>query len=259
MTQQFNMRVLLSVVFLLMTSWLTLAQSSEALQVFDRGDYAEAARLYEAQLSNSPEADANLYYNLGVCYAQMGHIVDAATNYERALYINPTHMEARHNLKILYSRVKGSIPIERGMIQSLSDSFCYRLPISIWIFMAITFFVLTLSLVFCFFLSQNIRTRRVLFYSSLGTLLLVILANAAIAHQWYYRRAIESKVIVSQVYRLHSNPSKSNPKDVEVHEGTPAQALSTLGVWTQVRLPNGVEGWLPNESIEYIIKPASFE
>lgn len=247
-----NIRVLLFIVLSFSLRWLASAQE-EAVVAFERGDYAEAARLYEGQLSEGTEGDANLYYNLAVCYAQMGHIVDAATHYERALYLNPTHTEARHNLKILYSRVKGSIPIERGMMQGLADSFCYAMPLSSWIVVGIVCFALSLALLYCFFLSQEIRTRRLLFYSALGLVLLSVLANAAIAHQWYYRKAIEHLAIVKQTQLLYEEPSKHKPTQVELHEGTPVEQLSSLFVWAEVRLTNGQKGWLPIESVQSVI------
>lgn len=66
-----------------------------------RGSYAEALECFEHL--ESLRADANVYYNLGICYQNLERTEEAIAVYKKALELNCTHYESLNNLGLLYS------------------------------------------------------------------------------------------------------------------------------------------------------------
>lgn len=64
-----------------------------AMILFQQGDYTRAADLFDA-ISNSPEADARLFYCLGICEYHLKDYVQTKTSLEHALSLNLSGQEA---------------------------------------------------------------------------------------------------------------------------------------------------------------------
>ena len=69
-----------------------------ALSLAQQRNYGQAIRQYEQIIQTNPSA-INLY-NLGVCYNEVGRTKDAIIAYEKALLLNPSLKEARHNVRL---------------------------------------------------------------------------------------------------------------------------------------------------------------
>ena len=67
----------------------------KAVQAYRNGQYEQAAQLF---LQN---ASANDFYNAGNAFANLGQIDKAIEAYEKALSLNPKHMDAQFNLEYL--------------------------------------------------------------------------------------------------------------------------------------------------------------
>ena len=70
-----------------------------AEEAYATGDFAGAARHYESLVS-SGASSPSLFYNLGNAYYRGGNIGKAVLNYERALKLDPSDADARHNLEL---------------------------------------------------------------------------------------------------------------------------------------------------------------
>jgi Tfp pilus assembly protein PilF len=74
-----------------------VALVAEGIQLFEKGNYAEAAQKYEQAVAISPDQE-DLHYNLAIALAKMGKTEDAKKQYEEALRIFPDYAEAHNNL-----------------------------------------------------------------------------------------------------------------------------------------------------------------
>lgn len=86
------------------------AKWAEATEAYQKRDFEEARKAYENLLAEDV-ADANLYYNLGNVYCQLGQRGKAAWMYERALKAAPRHADARKNLRLARA---GLPPLNQG-------------------------------------------------------------------------------------------------------------------------------------------------
>jgi Flp pilus assembly protein TadD len=69
-------------------------------KLIEEGAYDEAAGVFEALVKESPD-DPALHYYLGVAKASLGDLAAAEAEYERAIELDATLLEARSNLGVL--------------------------------------------------------------------------------------------------------------------------------------------------------------
>lgn len=221
-------------------------------QFVEQGDYARAARLYEAQLKQEPSAE--LYHNLGVCYGLMDKLPASILSYERALLLTPTLREARHNLRLAYSKSPDALSDGRAI--PLLDDLGYMCRTNTLIVISLILFGGMLSALIIFRLRHySLAMRKVAFYSAIGLLLAWLGTNALIAHQWYYDRMARTRAIVITPETLRTQPSEKGDAVTELHPGTATFIEDeALGIWTPVRLADGRHGWIPSAAIEAVAR-----
>jgi N-acetylmuramoyl-L-alanine amidase len=62
----------------------------------------------------------------------------------------------------------------------------------------------------------------------------------------------EGAIVLSPSLDVRSGPGKTNPQLAEIHEGLKISVLGGREGWLQVRLPNGLTGWVPETDVEII-------
>ena len=74
----------------------------QGMDAFNKGDYANAERLFQLFLSMNPNF-ADIHNKMGIIYNQTNRLELAATAFEKAIEMNPGYTEASLNLAITYS------------------------------------------------------------------------------------------------------------------------------------------------------------
>ena len=86
---------------------------SQANTYYAEGNYAEAAAQYEQILASSPDDMSSdyavVYYNLGNAYFKQGELARSIVAYERALRLQPSLKDAKHNLQFAQSHIVDNI------------------------------------------------------------------------------------------------------------------------------------------------------
>lgn len=252
-----NIRVTLTCLCMLLGLGYLHADPIDPSTALKTKDYAALARLYQGEIDKSPTPTSTMYYNLGVAYMLMGQKAEAVKHYEMALYLEPTCSEARDNLNLIYKNAPNSLGDGRSPLSKIFDPLCYALPMGTWAILALILFALALSALVLYALSKTPRNKRVGFYSASALMLLVLLANAAIGHQRYYRTALEHSLTLRDVTSLFSTPEP----DAEVLATLPA--LSSLpfmgerGDWLEVVLRDGRRGWVRKTEVTLPLMPPS--
>lgn len=212
---------------------------------YNRKDFAEALRQYQYVLITYPTAAT--YYNLALCYSHTEQVEQAILHYEKALLIEPTMKEARHNLRLLYAQTKDALSDGRAL--PIVDEICYAIPASSLAYWILALFVLGLVSFLLFRLSPDVRLRRLGFYSALSLGFLWLFALAMLWHQYYYQGIAEQRAIVITRQDLKPTPTGQGNTILTLHEGTAVLLEGeALGHWQEVRLGDGRKGWLPLES-----------
>ncbi len=227
---------------------------------YAEGNYAQAATQYEQILANLPSTDvadlpsdyAVVYYNLGNAYFKQGELAQAILAYERALRLQPSLQDAKHNLQFAQSRIIDNIQDTQSFflsnwLQAIRNALSQRT----WIILSISLFILALVGFFLFAFSQIIWLRKTAFYTSLVALIISMAAcaNAGSLHQ---RDTLRAEAIITQgIVNAKSSPDRSGTDLFTIHEGTKVEIKEVIGEWCCVHVGNNI-GWIPLAHLERI-------
>lgn len=223
---------------------------SQANAQYAEGNYAEAASQYEQIIAEQPSAEA--YYNLGNAFFKQGELAQAILAYERALRIEPSYKDAKHNLLFAQSRIVDNIEDTQSFfLSNWLKALRNALSLQTWIILSIALFFATLLGFFLFAFSHNVWIRKTAFYCSLVALLISIIAcvNAGSLHQRDTQQA--EAIIIQGIVNAKSSPDRSGTDLFTVHEGTKVEITETIGDWCCVHVGNYI-GWMPLAYLERI-------
>ena len=229
---------------------------SQANTYYAEGDYAEAATQYEQILASSTgdlTSDyAVIYYNLGNAYFKQGELAQSILAWERALRLQPSLKDAKHNLQFAQSRIVDNIEDTHSFFLSnwlkvVRDALSERT----WVMMSISLFLLTLVGFFFFAFSRTIWLRKTAFYAGVVALLISIVAcaNAGTLHQRDTERA--EAIITQGIVNVKASPDRSGTELFTIHEGTKVKITETIGEWCCIEVGNNV-GWMQLAHLERI-------
>ena len=230
----------MKLLFILLTVLFTDANTQYA-----DGNYAEAAMQYELIIAQQPSAEA--YYNLGNAYFKQGELAQAILAYERALRIEPSYKDAKHNLLFAQSRIVDNIEDTQSFfLSNWLKAVRNALGLQTWIILSIVLFIYMLIGLFLFAFSQIVWLRKTAFYTSMVALIISIAAciNAGSLHQ---RDTQRSEGIVN----AKSSPDRSGTDLFTIHEGTKVEITEIIGEWCCIHVGNYI-GWMPIAYLERI-------
>lgn len=223
---------------------------SQANAQYAEGNYAEAAAQYEQVIAEQPSAEA--YYNLGNAYFKQGELAQAILAYERALRIEPSYKDAKHNLLYAQSRIVDNIEDTQSFfLSNWLKAIRNALNQQTWMILSIALFICMLIGFFLFAFSQTVWVRKTAFYTSLVALLISLVAciNAGSLH---HRDTARAEAIITQgIVNAKSSPDRSGTDLFTVHEGTKVVITETIGDWCCIHVGNYI-GWMPLAHLERI-------
>lgn len=223
---------------------------SQANAQYAEGNYAEAAAQYEQVIAEQPSAEA--YYNLGNAYFKLGELAQAILAYERALRIEPSYKDAKHNLLFAQSRIVDNIEDTQSFfLSNWLKAIRNALNQQTWMILSIALFICMLIGFFLFAFSQTVWVRKTAFYTSLVALLISLVAciNAGSLHHRDTKRA--EAIITQGIVNAKSSPDRSGTDLFTVHEGTKVEITETIGDWCCIHVGNYI-GWMPLAHLERI-------
>lgn len=219
--------------------------------------YAEGNTLYgEAQAAETVEAasalyqqaidtwlsikgettSANLHYNMGNAYFQLGEWGRAALQYEKALSLDPGHPEARANLS--YTLERNGIEQRRsGTWRSLSRT----LNLDTWTWLAAGAFWLGLIL----WLVPRLYQRSSLF-SRCGASLCGLIVLVSLAAVLDYRSQQADGIILQNDSPLKIAPTEASQPLAYLQAGLRARITQTYQNYYYIETRTGDGGWIAN-------------
>lgn len=221
-----------------------------ANESYAKGEYADAASLYEAALEQGKSAE--VYYNLGNAYFKMGELAQSILSYERALRINPRYEDAKHNLQFAQSRIVDNIEDNTAFFLSQwTVALRNSLHETSWIWLSIGLFVLFLIGAIGFAFLHSIGWRKAGFHTAWVALLFSII-SLSFAGSLHNRDTVREEAIITQsIVNAKSSPDKSGTDLFVLHEGTKVHVRSTLSGWMEIHVGNHV-GWVSQSALERI-------
>jgi tetratricopeptide (TPR) repeat protein len=224
----------------------------EAARLYQEGNYAEAAELYNEVLDSGVES-VILYYNLGNCYYKQNEIARAILNYERALLIDPGDEDVAYNLTMAQRATVDKI----NLLPVLFLVHWYNAVITAftadqWGYLSVALFLLFLGMIVLFFHATSVGIKKASFATGLVALFLTLSSIWFAAKQYHRVTDRREAIIMTPSVVVRGAPDPSGTELYVVHEGLKVTLIETLGQWYNIRMADGNVGWVPLEDVEKI-------
>ncbi len=224
----------------------------EANTAYINNDFAGAIRIYE-QLLTGGHSSAKLYYNLANAYFKRDELGKAILNYHRALRLDPSDEDARHNLSVAEARTKDTIDrIPAFFLTEWVASVRGLAGSTAWTVLSLMLLVLLLALLLFFLLAGRLVLRKVGFYGTLVAAVLFVVTTWFALGQRRAQLDRSGAVVMSSSAAVKSSPDRSATDLFVLHEGTVVEVTNRLGDWCEVVIADGKKGWTEWRKIETI-------
>lgn len=251
------MKRIVAFIALLTISSLVFASVDDSLMqqgnaAYQSGDYDRAIRCYQ-EIVNHGNEGAILYYNMGNAYFKSKQTAEALLWYERALRLDPSNEDIKHNIAYANMQITDKIEVLPELFvvrwwNALSKS----MTVTGWAVMAVVFgalFALSIALMLVSRRRWLSVTAVVLAFISL----LIAIFSLIFASKESKRYIQQPEAIVMQsVVNAKGTPDESGTSLFVIHEGLKVAVTDRVGTWVEIRLPNGEKGWVEATSIEVI-------
>ncbi|MCF0176059.1 MAG: BatD family protein [Bacteroidales bacterium] len=223
------------------------------VQAYADGSWEEARSCWQAIADNGMESAA-LYCNIADTWFQERNYARAVLNYERALKLNPSHDDARHNIKVAASFVQDKIdPVPEFFFKSWMRAACYSLSSDVWAVMGLVMLAALAAMLALFFIGSSSGIRKTGFFCAIAAFVLMLACVCFASWQKSDYEATDKAIVTASVVSAKSSPAEGTSKDLFVlHEGTKVTIMETMGEWIRINLADGRQGWLPARSVEVI-------
>ena len=220
---------------------------------YTEGDFASALQDWE-DVRATGLMSKELYYNLGNAYFKTGEMAQSILWYERALKLDPSDADIRHNLEYARSLTQDRIEeVPEIFFEQWGHAMCYLLPSNTWAVLCLVFLAAAIAMALLFLLGSTAGRRRVGFFVGIACLLFAFLGWDFA--QWQRQEALaqDRAIVMRPVSSVKSSPSAESAKDLFIlHEGTRVKILDNVGSYSNIELGDGRQGWLPSADIEVI-------
>ena len=223
------------------------------VDAYAAGLWSEALGAWLAIEESGAESVA-LYVNIGDAYYKSGELARAILYYERALKLDPSDADARHNLEFANGFVQDRIDAvpEFFLASWLRRAGCL-LSSNGWTLLFFLFLVITLAAVLLFLLGPSQGARKAGFYTALAALLLALACLSFAARQRSAYRNGDAAIITRPVAPVKSSPGSEGAKDLFLlHEGTKVRVTDRVGDWENITLADGRQGWISASDADLI-------
>ncbi len=223
---------------------------NEANALYRQGEFKTAAGRYEEVVSQGVR-NGYVFFNLGNAYFKAGEIGRAILAYERALKLMPGDEDVLANLRFVNALKEDRNPDEGVNIPTRILLSVYRLLSAdvLAALSSICLLVMSAAAVFRLYSSS----RRSLW---MGLVVLMGLglcgSGALLTYRVHSEASVSDAIVLADEVQGRSGPGDDYLLVFTIHEGTKVAIERVEDRWYLVRLPNGIGGWVPGNSVEKI-------
>ncbi len=223
-----------------------------ANNAYINGNFSKAIKFYEAIEAQGLQS-LPLYYNLANGYFKLGDVAKSLLYYYRALKIEPSDEDTKHNIEVVEAQTKDKIEaIPLFILAEWSKAVSNLLPIVWWSIISVVAWCGVLAFLIMFLLSRQLSLRKFGFY---GVVIFVILMFVSTSYAVSESREIvdnNDAIVMSQSLAVKSSPSSASTDLFIIHAGTKVEVVTTLEGWSKVIIADGRQGWVESKRLEII-------
>ncbi|MGE4586416.1 MAG: tetratricopeptide repeat protein [Mangrovibacterium sp.] len=250
------MKRIYSIILLILGLTVNLhAQDSLLVQAnrnYAAGRYEQAVKQY-LEILNSKIESAEVYYNLGNAWYKSGQYTRAIINYERARLLAPRDEDIRFNLELANQHVVDAIdPLPQVFFIRWWNKLANQHTADGWARISLSSFILALILAGFFFFSKSSGIKRLAFWLGIPGIVISVFSYNFAARQEKLLTGHRFAIITQPSVTVKSSPSEGGTDLFLIHEGLKIEIRDSLGSWKEIRLADGNQGWLPENSLEKI-------
>ncbi len=225
----------------------------DGVSLYASGDYGGALDKWHSILDEGKESP-ELYYNMGCASFKLSEISYAVLYFEKALKLDPTYSDAKHNLEYVQQFVQDRIDsVPEFFLSRWVKSARSLLTSDGWAVVALIMLIIALAGAVLYFVGGARRAKVSGFTCFiLGAVLFVTCFSFSLSLK---RSASEHSyaVVMSAVTVVKSSPDANSGTDLFVlHEGTKGKILQQIGEWYNIELADGRQGWTSKSNLEII-------
>ena len=223
-----------------------------ANDAYSLGEYSTALDIYN-HIERDGYVSARLWYNMGnTCY-KLQDDGKAILYYERALKLDPSNSDVKHNLEIARLKILDKIEVVPEFIlttwiKDLRNS----MSSDKWGWIGIVMLMVTALLVLGFRFAPKSSQRKASFVFACVTLLMVLASFAFSMSLRANVKSQESAIVLAPVSNVKSAPNSTGGNLFILHEGTKVELLEQVGGWSRIELSDGRQGWMMSKDFEII-------
>jgi tetratricopeptide (TPR) repeat protein len=229
-----------------------IVEDSAIVETYHAGDYDKAAELCEQALRENGES-SKIRYNLANAYYKSGKTGKSILNYERALLLDPTDKDTKHNLAVARLKTIDKIePVGEFFLATWLGNIRDMQHTNRWSAVAIAGFIIILAAIALYYFTRRISLRKIGFYVASSLLIPVIAANifAYNGKQRLINR--NTAIIMAPTTTIKSSPDITGTDLFILHEGTKVTINSKLNTWLEIETADGNIGWIQGKELETI-------
>lgn len=221
---------------------------TEANQLYEEGNYADAVVAYEALVAIGVN-DQVLYYNLGNAHLRMDQLGEAIANYRRAQRLAPRDQDIAINLAVARSQTQDLVAAPTQLENTNARFLVAQLLLPTrWVsanesaYLALSLWSVLSLLVVSTRIFPAVR-RRLTYGMAVGAVLLglsLVPLGMHLSGQWR-----PSAVVITPDVAIKSGPGVNYLTEFTLHDGTEVQIIETRMDWVRIVLPGDLQGWAP--------------
>ncbi len=248
------MRLLLFISLLISTYVFadSVSDFSKANELYKKGKYTEAEKVYEAILLSGNES-ADVYFNLGNSFFKQNKLPQAVLNFERAARLSPGDDDIQFNIKVANSRIVDKIELLPEIFYSRwMKSLKNLYSADDWAMVSIVLLVLAIIAGVIYFLTANEVLQKIGFYLAVVFTIGVCFALGFGYNQFTQLKEAKAAIIFTPTLNVKSSPSENGTNIFVIHEGTKVSLEDRVGTWVKIQLNDGNIGWVEEGSLVVI-------
>jgi hypothetical protein len=209
----------------------------DASQAYDRGNYDEAIRQYNA-IQREGFTSPELYYNLGNAYFKRGRYGMAVLNYRSAWYLKPRDADIHANLQYALQNAGSNAPVIGRLASVL-----LRVSFIEWLTILLAAYWLCAGAAAAYLLRQRSALMLRLTGLTAGIALLALLGVT----QWWILQRRPELVIIEPSRQALFAPMHGATPHFTLPEGSIVRLLEKSGAWVKVKSGRD-SGWIPSSA-----------